>query len=137
MNFFIGLHINENVYLSASILTLCTDKHGSTCIDISYQQLRDTKSGSYTWQLGPCPVFHPYSGNGRYTEKCCVPNGDHIFSCTNSQGNGWDNAVVKIGDHQFCDDFVGYNKLIKINIPGSTEDTFLHNTFHVKFHFYG
>ena len=52
------------------------------------------------------------------TEKCCVPNDDHILSCQSNQGNGWANAVVRIGKHQFCDDIVGYKKLVTISFKG-------------------
>ena len=94
------------------------DEHGSTCIDINLY----TTSEGYKWQLGPCHDSHEYSENYEtvqiFTNKCCLQNGNHIFSCNNKQGDGWANGVVRIGNHQFCDDFVGYNKLITINIPG-------------------
>ena len=112
----------QTIQMIVKVLTFFTDKHGSTCIDIHYRQFNDERSDSYTWQFGRCHASHQNFGNGRYTDRCCIPNGDHIFSCTNNQGNGWHNAVVKIGRHQFCDDVVGYKKLIKLNIPGRILD---------------
>ena len=97
-------------------------KHGSTCIDISLHTRRE----SYLWQLGQCHASFQYSRSGLYTEKCCIQNGDHILSCKNNKGDGWVFSVVKIGQHQFCDDFVGYSKSTKINIPGRTERAISH-----------
>ena len=74
--------------------------------------------GKYNWQLGPCHTSHTYSRTGTYTDKCCLPNGDNILSCKSSQNHGWANSVVTIGKHKFCDDSVGYNQLIKLNISG-------------------
>ena len=78
---------------------------------------------SYKWQLGPCHSSHIHSTEGTYTEQCCVQKDEHILSCKSYQNNGWTNGVVKLGRHQFCDDFVGYNQFIKINIPGRIKNT--------------
>ena len=100
--------------VNMNMITIFTDEYGSICIEIKL----NAKDDSYRWKLGSCYASHKFSGVGTYIEKCCLSNGNHIFSCKNSQGNGWANSVVKIGNHQFCDDFVGYNKLITINVPG-------------------
>ena len=97
---------NEGKIIFNQILSICMD------IDLH------TQSDQYKWQLGPCYSSHDHSGNARYSEKCCIPYGDHILSCGKSDENGWANSVVKIGSHQFCDDLVGLDKLIAINIPG-------------------
>ena len=91
-----------------------SDIHGETCTNIDLHTTRD----SYKWQLGPCISSLKFSRIGTYTEKCCVPNDDQILSCRSDQPDGWGNSVVAIGNHQFCDDSVGYNQLIKLNIPG-------------------
>ena len=90
------------------------DERGSICTDIELQVSTD----EYKWKLGSCHASHQYSEPGTYTERCCIPNGEHIFSCNSIQGNGWANSIVRIGKHQFCDDIIGFNNLITINIPG-------------------
>ena len=79
-----------------------------------------TAMNGYTWELGQCLASDKYSIAGTYTEKCCVPNGKHIMSCKSVQNNGWINAFVGIEGHIFCDDMIGYDKFITINIPGKT-----------------
>ena len=95
------------------------DTHGSVCINVDLHTLH-TKNDIYKWQLGPCQASHKYSQIGTYTEKCCVPNGDHLLSCKNKQHDGWVDTAVTIGKHRFCDDSVGYNQLIKLNIQGES-----------------
>ena len=93
-------------------------EHGSNCFEVNSHVI----SHGYNWQLGPCHAsYQPY---GIYTDNCCVPNGDHWFSCNPSLSKWNDGGVVKIGKHQFCDDFVGYNQFIMINITGSIADDF-------------
>ena len=109
-----------NVYF----ITWFIDELGSTCINIHLHSRR----GSYSWQFGPCHSSQQYSGSNtyteKYTEKCCAPNGEHIFSCKDTKGGGWDHSLVKIGGHQFCDDIVGYEKMIAINITGGAVQKF-------------
>ena len=78
-----------------------------------------TSENSYTWKLGKCYPSDKYSIDGTYTEKCCIPNGNNVLSCKSAQGNGWVNAFVGIDGHVFCDDMVGYDKFVLINIPGT------------------
>ena len=101
-------------YVNVYNIMVFIDKLGSICIDVHLYAQR----GSYNWQFGPCHSSHQFSGSGTYTEKCCAPNGDYIFSCKDTKGDGWDNSFVTIGGHQFCDDIVGYEKLLAINISG-------------------
>ena len=84
------------------------------CFDISLHALSD----GYTWEVGECHSTHKYSGAYTYTEKCCLPNDDNLLSCKSTQYHGWIDSNVKIGDHSFCDDMLGYNKFIRINLAG-------------------
>ena len=74
----------------------------------------------YEWELGPCVPSHKYkAGSDIFSEKCCVPIGNYVLSCRNNDELGWLlNNFVKVGRHQFCDEYVGYNALSAINIPG-------------------
>ena len=92
-----------------------TEQDGSKCIEV---QLNTAKNSS-TWKLGQCHATHTYADAWTYTEKCCLPNGDHLLSCENTETDGWVSSNVKIGEHLFCDDIVGYNKLIRINPAGT------------------
>ena len=119
------LYNSYNSHITSYSLMILLDGKGSTCMDIDLHATSDT----YKWQLGPCQFSLKYSKSSlKYTEKCCVPNGDHLFSCKSGQSSGWDNGVVKIGRHQFCDDSVGFNQLTTINIPGRIAGHFHTNT---------
>ena len=75
----------------------------------------------YEWELGLCIPSHKYdSGSDKYTEKCCIPNGNYVLSCRkNNDDLGWLlNNFIEVGRHHFCDDYVGYIALRAINIPG-------------------
>ena len=76
----------------------------------------------YTWELGQCYTTDQYSIAGTYTEKCCVPSGNHVLSCHSAQNNGWVNAFVGIDGHMFCDDMIGYDKFVAIDIPGTNSN---------------
>ena len=104
-------------FITHHIVTFCTDKHGFKCIDISLHMARDIWQGYYKWKLGPCHVS--YKSQGIYTDQCCVPYGDNWFSCSPDYRDGSNEGVIKIGRHQFCDDFVGFNQLITLNFPGN------------------
>ena len=47
-----------------------------------------------------------------------MTSGDYLLSCKNTEKDGWTNSFVKIGWHQFCDDYTGYNTFRALNIPG-------------------
>lgn len=74
----------------------------------------------YAWSFGHCSVSIKWLGSGTYTDKCCIPEGQHILRCSSgSTGKGdWSNAVVMMLGHQFCDDFVGHTAFIPLNVSG-------------------
>ena len=45
-------------------------------------------------------------------------NGNYILSCQSTEMNGWIDSFVRIGHHQFCDDYTNYNSMITLNIRG-------------------
>ena len=98
------------------------EQNNSTCFDIILDIPRIRKDKN-TWEFGPCFSSHDndqFSSLNRrsYTEKCCVPNGDYALSCKSKKSTGWVRSFVKIGRHQFCDDYTGYNSFVALNIPG-------------------
>ena len=71
------------------------------------------------WSLGPCSQSQKSLGEGRYTERCCLSEGIHILTCKAGRNeNDWSSNVVMILGHRFCEDFVGYEAVIPINISG-------------------
>ena len=92
---------------------------GQTCMDVNLH----TATTGYTWELVQCSTTDEYSISGTYTEKCCIPNGNHVLSCHSGQNNDWVNAVVGIDGHKFCDDMIGHEKFVAINIPGTNSST--------------
>ena len=96
-----------------------TEQKGITCLDITLH----TRSTSYNWDLTPCSPSHRSERKAgtirwRYTQKCCMPNGNYLLLCESSKTHGWMDSIVKIGQHQFCDDYTGYNSIVKLNIRG-------------------
>ena len=84
----------------------------------------------YNWELAQCYGSVTPSISGKflafeksYTEKCCIQNGEHVLSCLSQKNNGWVNSFVRIGDHMFCEDMIGYDKFILVNTAGAYSNT--------------
>ena len=77
------------------------------------------KRNTYRWELGQCHATQKYASAYISSEKCCISNGDYLLSCTSSKDSSWDNSFVTIKDHKFCDDMIGHNKFIVMNMPGT------------------
>ena len=76
------------------------------------------------WSFGHCSPSQEWRGPGTYIEKCCLPEGTHTLTCkTTRDKNDWSTNVVMILGHHFCEDFVGYETTMKINISGSSKMT--------------
>ena len=72
------------------------------------------------WTFGRCFSSHKWRGPGTYVEKCCLPGGIHLLTCETSRNkNDWSSNVVMILGHRFCDDFVGYQAVLALNISGT------------------
>ena len=94
----------------------------STCFDIILEIPRKRKDNN-NWEFGPCFPSHSNDQYGSlnrrsYTERCCLLNGDYVLSCTSRKSTGWVRSFVRLGRHQFCDDYTGYNSFVSLNIPG-------------------
>ena len=81
------------------------------------------------WKLGNCSSSLGFVKPGIYIEKCCVSPGDHILTCDNHEGTDWSRNVLTIKGHQFCNDYVGYTAMIRLNIEGTVKSryTYKHN----------
>ena len=72
-----------------------------------------------SWSLGHCSQSQKWVGPGTYIERCCLFKGVHTLTCkTNRDKNDWSTNVVQILGHRFCEDFVGYEAAMAINITG-------------------
>ena len=104
------------------IFPLPAEGKGLTCIDVKLH----TDKTDYDWEFGQCygsiaKLWLRHAN--KYTEKCCLTNDNHVLSCKNNQNGGWIDGFVRIGGHKFCDDIIGDNKFILVNVPGTYSST--------------
>ena len=71
-----------------------------------------------SWKLDACVSAMKYADNKHYFERCCLPTGDYILTCMDSNGDGWNGAFMEIRGYRYCDDFNGYKVFRRINISG-------------------
>ena len=71
------------------------------------------------WTLGHCSSAEMYIKDAQFTETCCLPPGNHTLTCdTQEQARGWKSAYLEIEGHTYCDDFISYKALRKVEIEG-------------------
>ena len=108
--------------LTSLILSLnVTAQTGITCLDINFHT---PSPRLYNWDFAPCLPIHANerkrgTTRWKFIQKCCLPNGEYLLMCENTQTDGWMDSVVKIGQHRFCDDYTSYNSIVKLNIQGT------------------
>ena len=89
-------------------------------LDLSKTSPSAATDSDYQWSLGHCSSSLEWKGPGTYIENCCLPRGTHILNCkTRESLNDWSRNVVMIMGHRFCDDFVGYEALIELDVSGA------------------
>ena len=86
----------------------------------------DSSHFSLDWELGSC--YGPKSlekgtimdyGYESYFDRCCLPSGRHVLICHNRLGPfGWGESSIEILGHRYCNDFVGYKALRKLELSG-------------------
>ena len=86
--------------------------------------LRD--ASSVRWDLGTCTSLNSEFGStfnydydfpALYTERCCLRPGRYTLACYNNPpARGWNNAYIIVDGHRYCDNFIGYRSLQKINV---------------------
>ena len=75
----------------------------------------------FNWAFVNCSASLKWLGPGTYTEKCCLPDGHHVVTCRTSRNKqDWSNNVLLISGHRFCEDFVGYEAAINIDVSGTS-----------------
>lgn len=100
------------------------------CFDV-YMSGRFTPD--YTWSLGHCSPSQTWLRPGTYIERCCLSKGVHVLTCkTGRTKNDWSYNVVLIMGHRFCEDYVGYEAVISINISGEfiNGKIWIHDTYY-------
>ena len=73
------------------------------------------------WSLGSCSLTSDDYIPGtvqKLTKMCCLPPEQHVLRCESSNNMAWKQSSIEIAGHKFCDDFVGYATLRKIDISG-------------------
>ena len=86
------------------------------------QNEKDALHFSRQWTMGSC--YGPKSALERYPneivyEKCCLPSGNYILTCTNEKSKyGWGNAYIGIGGKRYCDDFIGFKARRMVSVQG-------------------
>ena len=74
----------------------------------------------YNWAIDKCFSSHKWFAPAIYTEKCCLPKGEHILECTTVRAvNDWSNTALTMLGNRFCDDHVGHKAMISLNITGA------------------
>ena len=77
------------------------------------------------WSLGSCNLtLDDYNWPlTSVTKLCCFPSDIQMLRCK-AQGSmaemAWKQSSIEIAGHKFCDDFIGYTILLKINISGKS-----------------
>ena len=85
-----------------------------TCLDV----IHHSTSQSYKWTLGSCTAADEYARPGAYITQCCTNYETPILTCKNSDINGWKDSHLEINGHRFCDDVVGYEARVQLNVSG-------------------
>ena len=86
------------------------------CFDV---HMTEWSTPENTWSLGHCSQSQKWLRPGTYTERCCLSKEVHMLTCkTGRTRNDWSSNVVMVMGHRFCEDFVGYETVISINISG-------------------
>ena len=68
------------------------------------------------WHFGSCGSSSNYEDYSKYFVRCCLPPGQHILTCLNTKKpEGWKNSFIEINGRRFCDDFMSYTLMEKIN----------------------
>ena len=82
--------------------------------------MTESQTSENEWSFGHCSSSQEWRGPGTYIEKCCVSEGKHLLTCSTSRHkNDWSSIDLRMLGHRFCDDFVGYEALIELDVSGA------------------
>ena len=124
--------LGKRIVFRKSILFL-TSALASKCFDVSMYK----STSDFGWALGNCSGSDEWLGSGTYTDKCCISDESQVLTCsTRSRGRrDWSNCILMMLGHQFCDDFVGHNAFIEINVTGYFISRLINIGLHVYFNY--
>ena len=73
------------------------------------------------WSFGHCHGSRKWLGSGIYHDKCCISEGRHILTCStiSHRQRDWSSTYLIMLGHQFCEDFVGHNAFLSLNVSGA------------------
>ena len=84
------------------------------------------------WTFGTCSSSSIYGDYEKYYERCCLPPGQHILTCMNTENpEGWKNAFIEINGRRFCDDFISWSLMEKLT--GNCDKISKTYCWHIKF----
>ena len=85
------------------------------CLEI---KVVTTNEGSLIdWKFGPCSSSLSYADHETYIERCCLREGIHTFSCLNKKKPiGWLDGYIEFQGQRFCDDFMSYKAMRKVEV---------------------
>ena len=76
------------------------------------------------WELGPCSSTHMFESYKNYMQRCCALPGTHILTCFNTEKDeGWSSGSLEYQDRIYCDDFMSYKTMHRIEIKGNEPST--------------
>ena len=71
------------------------------------------------WTLGPCSTATSYEDFTTYRERCCIPEGRYVLTCTNTkEPTGWHNGYIEVHGHTYCNDFWSHKSMQQIEVKG-------------------
>ena len=107
------------------------------------------KNSSYfslNWDLGECNgpkskghydafaddanSLEYYEPNNTFIDRCCVPPEPQVLICHNHKGPfGWGGSFLEILGQRYCDDFIGFKAMRRVNIFGRIDILFLNRRY--------
>ena len=104
----------------------------SVCFNIKVNIANQVQESFFTrkWELGSCSGpeeeywykhlaerTNEYQSGYSYGHRCCLRPGAHLLICSNEASHyGWGDGFVEIFGQRYCDDFVGFKTIRRIEI---------------------
>ena len=63
-----------------------------------------------------------------YVEKCCISPGNHTLTCyADKQPDGWKQGYIEILDRRYCDNFIGFKTMNRVEIKSNKSNIIYYN----------
>ena len=80
------------------------------------------------WEFGHCSNSTKYEDFMMYVEKCCISPGNHTLTCyADKQPDGWKQGYIEILDHRYCDNFIGFKTMNRVEIKSNKSNIIYYN----------